>query len=97
MIPESRVARDGSVLCGMKRSECRLLVRCGKLSRIVGPGGGVEVYKGGDCREKQKNEAVNASRLSGDVSLICCLWSHTPGIAFSMFPFLLYWQKGNFW
>lgn len=38
-----------------------------------------------DCREKQKTEVVNASRLSGEAGLMCCLWSHTP----ILFPVVL--------
>lgn len=52
----------------------------------------VGFYQGGSgstavCIEKQENEAANSSWLSGEVGLICCVWSSTPGIVSSVFCF----------
>lgn len=53
MIP---FARHSSVVWGVESRECSLLVRCGILSRIVGPGREVEVYKGAHMKPLQTAE-----------------------------------------
>lgn len=40
-----RLLRVGSVVCGVERTECSLLVRCGKLSRMVGQAGELRFIK----------------------------------------------------
>lgn len=58
-----RLLRVGSVVCGVERTECSLLVRCGKLSRMAGPGRGVEVYKAACLKPLQSAERSRKMKL----------------------------------